>query len=443
MKTIISIILLIITSISSQHLHGRFINEELFNKPVYLYDIFQGDSQPINKTKIDLNGNFSFSTRKYDIGLYRVQAKKDKSFIVVLNPMEAEVQIQVNDKDDTKRIEVLKSLDNIAFNRHFYLLNKIYDRLESLLFKKRVHEKKTTKTSLEKEEEYQKLIKYTTLALTDLKSNYSRTFTYEILEELKPLYNDSYEDRIKQYFKSETWTNSKYLHSPLIHTKVRNYLEYYSGVNNHDMLVAIDDILMGASNNYDVYRYCLSEILLYLDRKEFNEHIEYVSSEYIGDDFDIIAKPSLRKKIEGITKLKVGVLAPDLSIPDINGNKVRLHDLYKENRINLLFFWASSCPHCIKTIPDIRNIYENYRSAGLEVIAISIDKKEEDWLSVISNENLEWTNVSSLNGWDSESTDIYFVSSTPTFYLVDNNAKIIARPDGKEDVRNLLDKLLR
>ena len=97
----------------------------------------------------------------------------------------------------------------------------------------------------------------------------------------------------------------------------------------------------------------------------------------------------------------------------------------------------------MKTIPKLQEIYNDYRSAGLEVIAVSIDKKKEEWQHAINQENLEWTNVSSLKGWDSESTDIYFVSSTPTFYLVDNNAKIVGRPDGKEEVINQVDNLLR
>jgi hypothetical protein len=97
----------------------------------------------------------------------------------------------------------------------------------------------------------------------------------------------------------------------------------------------------------------------------------------------------------------------------------------------------------MKLIPKIKTIYESYRSAGLEVIALSIDKKKEEWQHVIDQENLEWINISNLKGWDSESTDVYYVSSTPTFYLVDNQTKIVGRPDGKEEVIDLVNNLLR
>ena len=62
---------------------------------------------------------------------------------------------------------------------------------------------------------------------------------------------------------------------------------------------------------------------------------------------------------------------------------------------------------------------------------------------ILYNSNLEWINISSLKGWDSESTDVYYVSYTPTFYLVDNQTTIVGRPDGKEDVIRMLNNLLR
>ena len=443
MKILISLLLFMLTNLYSQHIHGRFMDAEVFGKTVYLYDMFRGDGKPIDKANINNQGNFSFSERKFELGFYRVQGKDIKPFIVVLNPMETEVEIKVNKKEDSEHVIALKSMENIAFNRHFYLLTNIYDRLESLLFAMSFPENNSTTNASEMEEEFQRLSKYITAAMMDITSNYSNTFSYEILNDLKPFYYDNYDTRLNKYFRSGTMKNSKFLRSPLTYLKTRNYLRYYSGENSVDMHIAIDEILLASHENYEVYRYCINEILLFLDREGQKESIEYVTSEYIDDEFDIITKPSLRKKIEGMSKLTFGTVAPDLFIPDVSGNKVGLHDLYKNNKLNILFFWSSRCPHCMKTLPKIQKIYENYRSAGIEVVAISIDKKEEEWHKAITQENLKWINVSSLKGWGSKSTDVYYVSSTPTFYLIDNNTKIVGRPDGIEEVINQVDNLLR
>ena len=443
MKIPISLLLFILTNLYSQHIHGRFMDADIFGKTVYLYDVFRGDGKPIDKANINNQGSFSFSERKFKLGFYRVQGKDIQPFIVVLNPMETEVEIQVNKKEDSEHVIALKSVENTVFNHHFYLLTNIYDRLESLLFAMSFPENNSTTNAYEMEEEFHRLSKYVTAAMKDITSKYSNTFTYEILNDLKPFYYDNYDTRLNKYFRSGTMKNSKFLRSPLTYIKMRNYLRYYSGENSVDMHIAIDEILLASHENYEVYRYCINEILFFLDREGRKDHIEYVISEYIGDEFDIIMKSSLRKRIEGMSKLTVGTEAPNLFIPDINGNKVALHDLYKNNKLNVLFFWSSRCQHCMKTLPKMIEIYDVYRSAGLEVIAISIDKKEEEWRQAIAQENLQWTNVSSLKGWDSKSTDIYFVSSTPTFYLVDNNANIIGRPDGKEEMINQVNNLLR
>jgi len=426
----------------SQHIYGQFMNTDVFRSKIYLYDMFQHNSKPIDETIIDSSGKFSFNKTDYKLGFYRIQLKGEAPIIIVLNPVETDVEIQVNKQNDDKPITVLQSLENIAFHRHKMLMN-IYNRIEYLQFQLSFPNDEALQNMDEYENELKKFIYYSTVSLKDLQTNFSQTFTFDVLAKTMPIINSTYEERIERFFDNKAMLDSKYLHSPLMFNKVNMYLNYYSGENGIDMHIAIDDILMATYDNYDVYGYCISQILSFLNREGFKDLIEYVVSEYIGDEFDMITNRSLRKQIEGMSKLTIGSVAPDLFIPDMNGNKVGLHDLYRKNKLNLIFFWSSKCPHCMKLIPKIKTIYESYRSAGLEVIALSIDKKKEEWQHVIDQENLEWINISNLKGWDSESTDVYYVSSTPTFYLVDNQTKIVGRPDGKEEVIDLVNNLLR
>ena len=56
--------------------------------------------------------------------------------------------------------------------------------------------------------------------------------------------------------------------------------------------------------------------------------------------------------------------------------------------------------------------------------------------------NLEWDNLSDLKGWDSRSTDLYFTTITPSFYLVDDDHKIIGRPNYFSQLTYQVAKLL-
>ncbi len=443
MRFVIALFILCTTIMYSQKLHGRFIDNNLHGKTVYLYDVFQGDGSPIDETKIKSNGKFSFEDAKYDIGFYRINVEKRRGITIILNPDEKEVEVEIDTVRSRSRAKIITSKENESFQRYFFRLMNAYNNLEELLFEISFPVNDDIITRKENEIALNEIIGNVKSLLNSLQSKYSSTYVYDMLVDLQPNYNDNYEKRIEKYFSSGTMLDTKFLRSPLYFNKINTYLRFYSGENGVDMHIAIDELLMHTYDNYEVYGYCIGEILLFLDRNREKELMEYVADEYLGDEMDMISKPSLRKKIEGIYALKIGTTAPDLDIPHESGRDVNLHELYRKNKLNLVFFWASWCPHCMKTIPEIRRIYEDYRSAGLEVIAISVDKKENEWKDAITSENLSWTNLSNLAGWDSESTDTYYVSSTPTFFLVDNKQTIVGKPDGYNEVARMIDNLLR
>ena len=237
--------------------------------------MFQNDGKPIDETIIDSNGKFSFKKTDYTLGFYRIQLKGVEPIIIVLNPTETDVEIQVNNQNDDKPITVLQSLENIAFHRHKMLMN-IYNRIEYLQFQLSFPNDEVLQKIDEYENELKQFIYYSTVSLKDLQANFSQTFTFDVLANTMPIINSSYEDRIERFFDNKAILDSKYLHSPLIFNKISMYLNYYSGENSIDMHIAIDDILMATYDNYDVYGYCITQILSFLNREGFEERIEYV-----------------------------------------------------------------------------------------------------------------------------------------------------------------------
>lgn len=64
-------------------------------------------------------------------------------------------------------------------------------------------------------------------------------------------------------------------------------------------------------------------------------------------------------------------LAPDFSLLDLDGNTVTLSDF--EGRVVILNFWATWCPPCKAEIPDLIELYNEYKNKGFEMIGISLD----------------------------------------------------------------------
>jgi thioredoxin-dependent peroxiredoxin len=75
-------------------------------------------------------------------------------------------------------------------------------------------------------------------------------------------------------------------------------------------------------------------------------------------------------------RLEVGDTAPAFSLPDADGNVVKLSD-YKGRKVVVYFYPAASTPGCTKQACDFRDSLAELNDAGLDVIGISPDKPEK------------------------------------------------------------------
>ncbi|OMC39326.1 peroxiredoxin [Mycobacterium sp. GA-1841] len=75
-------------------------------------------------------------------------------------------------------------------------------------------------------------------------------------------------------------------------------------------------------------------------------------------------------------RLEVGDTAPAFSLPDADGNVVKLSD-YKGRKVIVYFYPAASTPGCTKQACDFRDSLAELNGAGLDVIGISPDKPEK------------------------------------------------------------------
>ncbi|MBI3217612.1 MAG: thioredoxin-dependent thiol peroxidase [Mycobacterium sp.] len=78
----------------------------------------------------------------------------------------------------------------------------------------------------------------------------------------------------------------------------------------------------------------------------------------------------------GSARLAVGDKAPAFSLPDADGNIVKLSD-FKGRKVIVYFYPAASTPGCTKQACDFRDSLAELNGAGLDVIGISPDKPEK------------------------------------------------------------------
>jgi peroxiredoxin len=64
--------------------------------------------------------------------------------------------------------------------------------------------------------------------------------------------------------------------------------------------------------------------------------------------------------------------APSFKGTDVNGAKVSLGDLLGKGPV-VIDFWATWCKPCVKELPYLQRMHEQYAARGLEVVAVTID----------------------------------------------------------------------
>ena len=123
--------------------------------------------------------------------------------------------------------------------------------------------------------------------------------------------------------------------------------------------------------------------------------------------------------------LKIGQQAPDISLPDLNGQIKTLSSL--RGKVILVDFWASWCGPCRYENPNVVRLYQKYKEADFDILSVSLDDNKKAWMNAIEADGMEWNHVSDLMKWESTVIPVYQIDGIPMTYLLDKNGIIIAK----------------
>lgn len=129
-------------------------------------------------------------------------------------------------------------------------------------------------------------------------------------------------------------------------------------------------------------------------------------------------------RIARIEGAEAGNIAPDFTLNDIQDRPVKMSEV--KAKLKIIDFWASWCGPCRMNNPDVKQLYDDYKDKGLEIIGVSLDEKKPNWLAAVTKDGLEWINVCSLKGWRCEVAKAYGVEAVPALFVLDENNRIIA-----------------
>ena len=124
-----------------------------------------------------------------------------------------------------------------------------------------------------------------------------------------------------------------------------------------------------------------------------------------------------------------GPAAPDLKLADVHGKNVSLSEF--RGKVVILNFWATWCGPCEAEMPSLNNLYKEFKSKGLVVIAISVDQTEKSVLSFITEKKLAFPVLLDKN------KEVYFDSYTvmglPTTFIIDRSRVLVEKIMGEQE----------
>lgn len=138
--------------------------------------------------------------------------------------------------------------------------------------------------------------------------------------------------------------------------------------------------------------------------------------------------------------VEVGDNAPGFTAPSVDGSPTRLYASL--GQYTILDFWASWCGPCRVESPNMVNLYEKFKTKGLRIIGVSLDKDKDLWEKAIENDKLDWDHISNLKRWEDPIAARYGVSSIPQLFLLDKDGKVVAKERRAVDFIPLLTDLL-
>ncbi len=134
--------------------------------------------------------------------------------------------------------------------------------------------------------------------------------------------------------------------------------------------------------------------------------------------------------------------APAATFTTLDGRQLSMEQL--RGKVVLVNFWATSCPGCIKEMPDMIEAYRDYKDKGFEIVAVAMSYDPPNYVAnFVQTRQLPFPVALDVKGEHARAFGD--VQLTPTSFLIGKDGSILDQKLGELDfgkLRAQLDKEL-
>ena len=188
---------------------------------------------------------------------------------------------------------------------------------------------------------------------------------------------------------------------------------------------AIDKVIVGFKDEPSIQQEVAQHWFTFLERHSLFGAAEYLALKMLNDESCILDEKSTNL-FEQYRKMANGKIAPNIDL-DVEGSPVT--DLKSiDAQYKLVVFGASWCPTCNEEYSKLKEKYASLKAnKDVEIIYIAIDTDTDAFEAYYGD--APFITFCDGKGWGTQAALDYYVSATPTYFLLDATNKILLKPN--------------
>ena len=442
LKSILLLILTILpTAIIAQSISGNLTG--IKNTTIKLEGFKGLKNYTITTSSINDKGDFTIDYSKTDYGIGFLITQDNKPFLVLLTG--EEIKITGESLNNIETLKIKEGEENKYFEQYAKEHPKREQALSALVYLEKLYANDSLFINQKKifkalQEENLRITNEDKFFLENLpKNSYVEWFI-----PIRKLVSSAFS--IAQYHPEEI---PKTIHSfrNLDYTDPRLYKSglFKDAIDNHfwllensgksldnifeEMKLSIDAMMVKLVTNEKIFNEVTDYLFDLLEKHSLFKASEYLALKVLNDGSCTINN-DLAKQLETYRAMKKGNIAPDIVFEKSNfANSLKTINKLSElkSEYTVIIFGASWCPKCNEEIPEISNLYQKWKSKNVEVVYISLEEDKNAFTNFAGL--FPFPSYTDLKKWDGKIVKDFYVFSTPTIFLLDNERKIILRPN--------------
>ena len=420
MKKIIFILFLFPVLGLSQSVKGNFSPAEDFTY-AFLYQATPEGANYINRGKLDSMGNFEIpSDSTMTPGIYKIVyaiPPEENNFDFIYSGKES---ITFNFSDDNG-VNFTESEENKLWTSYLKSIDMVNQTISNYYSKEHIDKEGFSSIF--------KVLKDTQLAYEEsAKDKLVLAFIIANRPYVPEGYEDisTYSNNLKTHYLNQIDFSDYLLQSSsFLVDRVTSYVfNMVENPTNKTYKEHVDDIATVISDDQAIIKTSLLEVIWQrFVTLENHDLANYVTEKYLLDIANATNNKVLAETITSYKNTSIGTKAPNFDIY-LGQTTTSLHQLEGAENY-LVIFWSSGCSHCLNELPKIREMIAN--KPNLKVVAFGLEDDTIKWSEEIKNYP-NFIHVIGLGKWDNQTVQTYGIASTPTYFLLNKEKIIIAKP---------------